>query len=312
MSLRRPRWPDGPLDRTTPLNLILVAACVAVGVLLYARGFTYEGSVLVYMIGTIVLGWPYYSARWTGWMTSLVMAAIVPTTIWLQNKAVEVGLWGYHADKKVLLGWLTQEGDGPFGWTRHLWLGNEMPTMEYAFYPLFCLWQVVMFSLYSHLLPDRWFEEEHKALRRSFPWIFGAITALWLSLRFIFPSPGPTDYAYWMMGCGFGITWAAWVWNKSFRAYTASPAFWIWGAFIMLFLPVWEAFHVGINRDWTWNIENTFPAAFTIRGESVPIHELFGYVTTATTFQALMFLYARALGKVVVKDEKLIPFCGMP
>ena len=74
MSLRRPAWPDGPLDRSTPLNLMRVAACVGGGVLLYLRGFTYEGSVLVYMLGTIVLGWPYYSARYTGWMTALVMA----------------------------------------------------------------------------------------------------------------------------------------------------------------------------------------------------------------------------------------------
>src|SRR4051812_33911130 len=83
----------GPLNRTTPLNLLMVAACALAGALLYARGYTYEGSVLVYMIGGIVFAAPYYSARYTWWMTSLVFSAVVPTTIWLQNKAVEVGLW---------------------------------------------------------------------------------------------------------------------------------------------------------------------------------------------------------------------------
>src|SRR5688500_8160361 len=122
----------GRLDRTTPGNLAIVATCVLVGGFLYARGYTYEGSVLAYMVGGIVLGWPYYSARYSGWMTSLVLAAVVPASIWLQNKAVEVVLWGYDADKRYLLGWITQEGEGPFRWTRHLWLGNDMPVMEYA------------------------------------------------------------------------------------------------------------------------------------------------------------------------------------
>ena len=126
-------------------------------------------------------------------MTSLVFAAVVPTTIWLQNKPVEVGLWGYPAGKAYWLGWITRQGDGPFQWSRHLWLGNDMPVMEYLFYPAFCFWQVTLYA--------------------------------WLAAHFLFPNPRAMDYAYWMMGFGFGITWAAWLWSPGFRAYTASPAF---------------------------------------------------------------------------------------
>src|SRR2546422_3718320 len=125
--LRRPLWPRSPLSLTTPRDLLVVAACALAGVLLYRRGFTYEGSVLIYMVGGIVFGCPYYAARYTRWMTALIFASIVPTTIWLQNKAVEVGLWGYLPGKPYWLGWFTKIGDGPLHWTRHLWLGNDMP-----------------------------------------------------------------------------------------------------------------------------------------------------------------------------------------
>lgn len=307
--LNRPIWPQGRLDRTTPLNLILIATSVVSGIVLYRKGYTYEGSVLVYMLGGILLGWPYYSARYTGWMTALVFSSIVPATIWLQNKAVEVGLWGYPEGKIYWMGWFTKAGQGPGHWSRHLWLGNDMPVMEYLFYPAFCMFQVVLYALYSHLLPDRWFEQAHPRLKRLFPWIFGPITAVWLAIYFIFPNPRATDYAWWMMGFGYVITWAAWWKSPSFRAYSQCPAFWLWFLIMAVgFLPPWEAFHIGINHDWAWNIPNTFPAAYTFRGASLPFHEFFGYFTSATTFQALMFYFIRSLGNLVVKDRALVPF----
>jgi hypothetical protein len=308
-SLRQPLWPGGRLNLTAPLHLLLTMACLLLGVILYRRGFTYEGSVLAYMVGGIVFAWPYYAVRYTGWMTALVFSSIVPATILLQNKAVEVGLWGYPEGKQYLLGWLIRAGEGPGRWTRHLWLGNDMPVMEYLFYPAFCLWLVVLYALFSHLLPDRWFEEEQQWLRPLFVWVFGPITATWLALYFLFPNPRATDYAWWMMGAGYAITWLAWFRSPAFRAYTKCPAFWLWFFLLaVLILPVWEAFHIGINHDWAWNIPNTFPAAYTFRGASLPIHEFFGYFTSATTFQALMFFFIRQLGTVVVKDYALVPF----
>ena len=308
-TLRSPLWPDSRFNLTTPLHLLLVAACALVGIVLYIRGYTYEGSVLVYMVGGIVFGWPYYAARYTGAMTVLVFASIVPATIWLQNKAVEVGLWGYPEGKAYALGWFTQVGSGPWRWSRHLWLGNDMPVMEYLFYPAFCLFQVVLYALYSHLLPDRWFEEAQPRLRKLFPRVFVPITAVWLAIYFVFPNSRATDYAWWMMGCGYAITWAGWLRSPAFRAYTQCPAFWLWFLLMAVgFLPVWEAFHIGINHDWAWNIPNTFPAAYTFRGASLPFHEFFGYFTSATTFQALMFFLIRRFGHDVVRDPSLVPF----
>ena len=308
-ALRRPLWPNSPLNLTAPIHLLLLGVSVTAGVVLYRAGYTYEGSVLVYMVGGILLGWPYYAARYTGWMTALVLVSIVPATIWLQNKAVEVGLWGYPDGKRYALGWFTQAGTGPGRWSRHGWLGNNMPVMEYLFYPAFCLFQVVLYALYSHILPDHWFERQHPRLRWLFPAVYGPITATWLILRFVYPNPRATDYAWWMMGFGYVITWSAWFRSATFKAYTKSPAFWLWFLLMaVLFLPVWEAFHIGINHDWQWNIENTFPAAYTFRGASLPRHEFFGYFTSATTFQAMMMFFIRRLGKIVIKDYSLVPF----
>jgi len=73
-------------------------------------------------------------------------------------------------------------------------------------------------------------------------------------------------------------------------------------------MPVWEFFHSCYNQDWVYNLENTFPAAYSWRGAGVPISEFFGYITTATTFQALMLLFVRQFGRVVIKNYKLVPF----
>lgn len=306
--LNTPLWPQGRLNLTTPLNLILAGLSMGIGVWLYRRGYTYEGATLVYMVGGIILAWPYYFARFTWCMTFLVMASFIPISIWAQNKAVEAGSWHYRPADGYLI-WITKPGEGWAHWTRHLWLGNNMPAMEYLFYPLFCLFHVTLFSLYSHLLPDRWFEQKHPKLRLIFPIIFGTALVIFVAIYFIFPNHECTDYLYWLAGVGYGITLVAYVISPNYRDYTQSPAFWIWLVGIGgIFMPCWEFFHCCLNRDWIYDRDRTFPFYLNYRGSGIPLSELLGYLTTATTFQALMLMFIRKFGKVVIRNYSLVPF----
>ena len=307
-ALNQPLWPQSKLSLTTPLSLLLTGASVVAGVWLYARGYTYEGAALAYMLGGILFAWPYYLARFTWYMTFLVMSCFIPASVWAQNKAVEAGSW-YYRPHEGYLAWITKGGEGWGHWTRHLWLGNDMPAMEYAFYPMFCLFQVTLYALYSHLLPDHWFERAHPKLRWLFWIVITPVLASFVAIYFLFPNPNCTDYLYWLAGLGYVITVAAWFISPNYRAYTRSPAFWIWVLFMAVtFMPVWEFFHCCLNHDWIYERANTFPFYLTYRGAGIPISELLGYLTSATTFQGLMLLFIRKFGKIVIKNYELVPF----
>jgi hypothetical protein len=306
--LNQPLWPQSRFSLTTPLSLILTGLSVVVGVTLYLRGYTYEGATLAYMVGGILFAWPYYSARFTWCMTFLVMSCFIPISIYAQNKAVESGSWYYRPPEGYLL-WITKAGEGWGYWTRHLWLGNDMPAMEYFFYPLFCLFHVTLFSLFSHLLPDHWLEQKHPRLRWVFPIVFGLALVAFGAIYFIFPNHNCTDYLYWLAAVGYVITLIAYAISPNYRAYTQSPAFWIWAVGMGgMFMPCWEFFHCCLNRDWIYDRANTFPFFVTYRGVGIPLSELLGYLTTATTFQGLMLMFIRKFGKVVIKNYSLVPF----
>ena len=306
--LNSPCWPQGRLNLTTPLSLLLAAACVAYGGWLYARGFTYEGAAIAYMLGGTFFFHPYYSARYTVWMTWLILMCFVPMSIWLQNKGVETESWHYRP-RDGYLAWITQPGEGWWRWTRHLWLGNDMPAMEYAFYLLFALFQMTSYTFYSHLLPDHYFEQPRPRLKWLFPVVFVLLFAGFVGIYFMYPKPGKTDYLYWLTGVGYVMTGLAYCVSANYRRYAQAPAFWSWVVWMgVIFMPVWEWFHSCLNRDWVCNPENTFPPAYVWHGVGVPISEFFGYITTATTFQALLLLFIRRFGKSVIKDFNLVPF----
>lgn len=306
--LNQPLWPSSRLNLTTPLSLGLTLLSIIAGVVIYRKGYTYEGATLVYMLGTVLFAWPYYSARFTGYMTWLVLMSFVPMSIWLQNKGVETEAWYYrgHAD---YMAWITKPGEGWWKCTRHVWLGNEMPAMEYIFYPLFCMFQITLYSLYSHLLPDHGFEQKKSGLKYVFPIIFVLLFTGFISLYFFFGKPGQSDYVYWLTGVGYVITGAAYLLSSHYRNYTQSPAFWIWLVGMgICFLPLWEIYHCCINRDWVYDPAHTFPFLYSFRGAGFPVSQPFGYLTTATTFKALMMLLILKFGHIVVKDPKLVPF----
>ncbi len=301
--------PKSAFSRTTPLNLVLVAACVIGGVLLYRRGYTYEGSALAYMVGGVVFAYPYYRAQFTPWMTFLVLGSLVPMTIWLQNKGVENRLWFYPSDKLYLLA-ITQKGEGWWRCTRHVWLGNDMPAMEYLFYPLFGFFHMTFFSFFTHLLPTRWFEQEQRWLRHLFLIVMAPLIGIFIWVYFRFPNPNATDYTYWMTGClGFFATMGSYLASPNFRSYTRCPAFWIWlgivGCGVMV---AFEFFHCCIDRDWVYDLKNTFPPAYSFRDVGIPFTDFFGYLVTATTFQAMMYFFITKLGHVVIRDVEQVPF----
>lgn len=306
--LRQPLWPNGKLNLTTPFSLILTGISVLAGVHFYRQGYTYEGATLIYMLGTVLFAWPYYSARYTPYMTGLVLMSFVPMSIWLQNKGVETGAWFYRAQDGYLA-WITKPGEGWWRITRHGWLGNDMPAMEYIFYPLFCFFQITLYALFSHLLPDRWFEQRNRTLKYIFPILFVLLFGGFISLYFLYGKPGQTDYVYWLTAVGYLITGAAYGLSRNYRHYTQSPAFWIWLVGMgILFLPAWEIYHCCFNRDWVYDPNHTFPFLYSIRGAGFPISQPFGYLTTATTFKALMMLLILKFGSIVIRNPKLIPF----
>lgn len=305
--LNSPLWPDSRLNLTTPISLVLTVASIVAGVLTYRAGYTYEGATLIYMLGGVCFAWPYYSARYNRYMTYLVVLSFVPLSIWLQNKGVESGAW-YYRDHEAYLAWITKSGEGWGRWTRHFWLGNDMPAMEYAFYPLFCFFQITLYCLYSHLLPDRLFEQPVRRMRHLFLPVFLLLLAGFASLPFLWPSDGQTDYVYWLTGVGYAITGATYWRNKKYRAYTETPAFWIWLVGMgLLFLPLWEIYHCCLNHDWVYDPQHTLPALYSFNGAGFPVSQPFGYVTTATTFKALMMLLIFNFGHILIKNPGLIP-----
>jgi hypothetical protein len=307
-TLNQPLWPQSRFSLTTPLSLLLTAGCLVGGGWLYGRGFTYEGAAIGYMLGGIFLFHPYYSAQYTGYMTWLILMCFVPMSIWLQNKGVETMSWHYRP-REEYLAWITKSGEGRGHWTRHLWLGNDMPAMEYAFYLLFGMFQMTLYSFYSHLLPNHWFERPRPRLKWIFPVLFPLLFAGFVGIFFMFPKPGKTDYLYWLTGVGYVVTIAAFGLSRNYRDYARSRAYWLWVVGMGgLFMPVWEWFHSCRNHDWVYNLDNTFPPAYVWRGAGVPISEFFGYLTTATTFQALILLFVRRFGKSVIRDYDRVPF----
>ncbi len=302
MNWSRPLWPNGRWNLTRPVHLAMLAACVVGGLALYLKGYTYEGSTVAYMLGGVILAWPYYAARYRGQMTFVIMATLIPATIWLQNKCVEVGLWTYAPGKPYLL-WVTREGQGWWGWTRHLWLGSDMPAMELLFYPLFGLFHMTLWALFVHVTPRRWSTEPHPALLRLFPWVMGFTLVAFAAAHFAWSRPGVTDYSYWMAGgLGFSSTLVGYWLVPAFRAATRTPAFWLWYVGMgWAFMIPWEWFHTAFNGDWVYRLERTYPAMYTWGGvHGVPVSELFGYAAMTTTFQALFHLAERVFGGAVV------------
>lgn len=306
--LNAPLWPNSKLNLTTPLSLLLTGLSMIIGIALYRRGFTYEGATCLYMLAAVMFAWPYYSARYTGYMTWLVLMSFVPMSIWLQNKGVETQAWFYR-EHSGYLAWITKPGEGGLQWTRHVWLGNDMPAMEYVFYPLFCFFQITLYAVFSHLLPDHWFEQARPSLRWVFPLLFALLFVGFISLHFLYAKPAQTDYVYWLTGVGYAVTGVTYCLSRNYRNYTQSPAFWIWlvgmGVF---FLPAWEIYHCCINRDWVYDPQHTFPILYSFRGAGFPVSQPFGYITTATTFKALMMLLVLQFGHLVIKNPKLVPF----
>ena len=306
--LHQPLWPNGRLNLTTPGHLLLTAAAVVAGVVSYALGYTYEGSALVYMVGGVLFTWPYFHVRYTGYLIWLVMGILIPVCIWLQNKGVEHAAWNYRPHEGYWL-WITKTGEGWGRWTRHLWLGSDMPAMEYVFYPLFGLWQMTVYACFSHVLPDRWFEERRPRLKYLFPAIYGPLFIGFVAIYFRYPNPGYTDYLYWLTAYGYALTVATYAASPNYRAYTQSPAFWLWTVGMGVgFMTTWEFVHSCLNRDWVYNVGRTFPPWYTYRQAPIPISEFFGYVSTAMTFQALQLLFIRRFGNVVIKNHQLVPF----
>jgi hypothetical protein len=134
-----------------------------------------------------------------------------------------------------------------------------------------------------------------------------------LYLGFTYSKPGKTDYLYWMVALGQAMTGISYCISPAYRAYSRTSAYWIWMVGMgVVFLTFWEFFHSCINHDWVYLKENAMPFAYTFNDAGIPYTSFFGYLTTATTFQALVMLLILKFGHIVIKERRLVPFARNP
>jgi hypothetical protein len=304
--LTSPLWPRSRWNRTSPLNLMLTGLCVSLGFVIYAKGYTYEGAMLAYMISTIVFAWPYFRAKYTRWMAPLIMVTILPQLLWAQNKGVESGNWSYVPEAKHLLGKVTEQGQGPFGWTRIFYFGNVMPTVEYIFFPAMGVFQMTAFTLFVSVLPER-FLVRRRRNGIAFYVFYGAFTLLFAVLFYIF-NHKEMDFTWCMMCVGISTTWIGLAISRSYRALVETPAMWLWLLFMgFIFMTLFDLFHSCLNHDWLFASRPTMPAMYTINGAPITLVEPFGYIALATAFPAHISMYADHLKRIVVRSEEAVP-----
>lgn len=300
--LSQPLWPDTRLNRTTAAQLALALCFMVAGVYFYSRGITYEGSLLVYMYPTIVIAQPYFLKEYRVPVPFLVLLIQIPHLISAQVDGVSIGNWFYRQDALYLFGRITEQGEGPFNWTRLLYFGAEMPVMEYLYYPSQGYFQMTLFSLFLAVLPQRWVTVEKRWLGPAFIAFFAVFTAAFFwsyTLRVV----DIMDNNWSIFVGPVVFVWAALAFSRTYRRLTRTPALWLWILCVgCLYMPVWEFFHSCINRDWTYVANNPMPPMYVYNGSPVPIVEPFGYIGVSVLFPALLSLLRDYLGKWMLRE----------
>jgi len=286
---------------------LLTLGCFVFGVILYTKGFTYEGMAFFVMVSGTIFCFPYYQKIFTWVMTAFVFTALLPAAIWLQNKGIEGGMWYYPPDHPYFFGLITKTGQGWKNWSQILWLGNDMPVMEYIFYPLFCFFNVVLYCFFTHLVPDKW--EKYSPHFSKFYWFLLVLVGAYFALPFFF-DPHGIDYDYGLIAVGSVISLFTFFKNKAFRRWLASPAGFFYVLLVgAIFYPAWEFIHSLVNHDWIYEMDNLYtPAAYCYNDACISYYEILAYLTIPFVFQAIFYNAIRIFGKIVIRDPKNFPF----
>lgn len=277
------------LRETTPLRLVCSAATAAAGVYAYRAGYTYEGSLAVYLLPTCILGWPYLMSVFRWPLPVLGALGLMPVLVVIQNGGVQAGNWIYPENKRFLLGHITEQGDGPLGWTRLLWTGTQMPAIEYLFYPLMATFMLCSFALFLSFAPKS-LHVESRSGKGLFVALFAAMIVFFLVLRVQHDRP-VMDHNWYLIGVGFANGVAALLLSPSFRRLISLRAWWVWLAIMGCGVqPLWEFTHSCVNHDWVYDAERVMPIMYVYNGAPISVLEPLGYLGVSITFPALVCL----------------------
>ncbi|WP_204491819.1 hypothetical protein [Archangium primigenium] len=305
-ALNAPLWPQSGLDLTTPRHFLFMAISFILGLICYSQGYTFDGGTLVFLALVVIFSRTYYTRAYKGLAYFLVLMCIIPPANVLQNKFIAAGQITWRPDALYLLGRVTAEGDGPFKWTRFLFTGQEQPSLDGSVdHLLLSYMYCVSFIMLMHALPAR-FKRPSRASQVGFYALFVAVTAAFLSLPFVSPSPtGQLDWMWAMTSMSFGFTWLGILLSKSYRKLTRTPAMLLWMVFMgVIVAPIFDTLHTCINNDYWLPVANNMKPLLMC-GE-IPLPGLMPYYCLgfAALYPALLGLFQDFLGKWVVRDER--------
>ena len=282
---------------------MMTVALIGFGLYSYRLGYTYEGSLAFYLLPVCVLGLPYILADYRPVFVPLATLSLLPVLILIQNHGVRAGNWSYPSDKRFILGYVSEQGDGPLGWTRLLWTGVEMPAIEYLFYPLMGCFMLATFALLKQLVDRRAFIRTRQS-GQVFVLSYAALCVPFLWLRLAHDKP-VMDHNWYLIALGLVTGWLAYALSASFRALVETRFWWHWlllmGCGIQ---PLWEFGHSCINHDWIYDPARTMPTLYEFNGAPISVVEIFGYVAVGVTFPGIQCLMSDYLPKTVKRSGR--------
>jgi hypothetical protein len=304
-----PMWPSSRLELTTPLHLVLMAVSLALGLLCYARGYTFDGGTLVYLAVLVLFARPYYTRAYRGWAFFLILMALIPVGNVIQNKIMEAGQLAHPTHANYLLGRVTAEGDGPFKWTRFIYTGQELPALDGSVDHLLLSYMFsTVFVMFLHFLPER-FKRPNRASQVAYYVFFIAFTGLFAVLPRVFPNQAgqEIDWLWLMTSMSFVYTWLALAFSKSYRALVKTPAMLLWMVLMGLMLsPTFEAIHSCLNHDYWYAADKNMTTMFMCNGVPITVNAPFYHMGYALVFPAFLGLGMDFLRKLTVKDSTFI------
>ncbi len=308
-TLNSPLWPHSRLELTTPLHLLLMVVSLVLGILCYAHGYTFDGGTLVYLTLIVIFSRPYYTRAYKGWAFFLILLALIPVANVIQNKIMEAGQLAHPQQANYLLGRVTAEGDGPFKWTRFIYTGQELPSLDGSVDHLLLSYMFsTCFMMFLHVLPER-FKRPRRASQVAFYVFFVAFTGLFAVLPLVFPNQAgnKVDWLWLMTSMSFVYTWLALALSKSYRALVKTPAMLLWMVLMGLILsPSFETLHSCINHDYWYRAEANMTTMYMCNGVAITVNAPFYHMGYAVVFPAFLGLFMDYLRKLAVRDSAFI------
>jgi|GEM_PF-3613699 len=304
--LSTPVWPQSGLELTSPRTLLFMGISFILGLICYSQGYTFDGGMLVYLALIVIFSRAYYTRAYKGLAYFLILLVIIPPANVLQNNFIAAGQLTWRPDAHYLLGRITAEGDGPFKWTRFLYTGEEQPSLDGSVNHLTVSYMYcVSFIMLVHALPAR-FKRAHRTSQVLFYVLFTALTAVFLMLPILSPSPtGQLDWMWAMTSMSYGLAWVGLLLSKSFRKLVSTPSMLVWMVFMGLVIaPFFDVLHTCFNHDYWLPVAANMKPLFMCGEIPMPGLMPFYDLGFAFLYPAMLGVLQDLLGKWTVRDER--------